>query len=248
MLTMRKIRLFRGGDAVSRYIFLFVIILVVTAVLTFVTSAYFAISEVAFVGNKYFIPDELLLMTGIKSGTNLFQVDSQKVIAQLKKHPRIKDASVRKLYPSRLKITIWEREPVAVLPLGDSFLELADDGTILSVSDRVKNTSLPIVTGSNPVYAKDGMSLKSKGLDLALSVACNLDKQSVGQVSEISVAVLQNIRLYTNDGITIYFGDETDIKEKIATFETFLSEYAQKRAKVVSVDLRIDGKMVVKEK
>lgn len=232
----------------SRYVFLFVIILVVTAVLTFVTSAYFAISEVTFVGNKYFIPDELLLMTGIKSGTNLFQVDSQKVIAALRKHPRIKDASVTKLYPSKLRITIWEREPVAVLPLGDSFLELADDGTIISVSDRVKNTSLPIITGSNPVYAKDGTSLKSKGLELALFVACNLDKQVVEQVSEISVAALNNIRLYTNDGITIYFGDEAGVKEKIAAFETFLSEYADKRSKVLSVDLRIDGKMVVKEK
>lgn len=248
MLRMRKICLSRGDHAMSRYVFLFVAILVVTAVLTFVTSAYFAISEVVFVGNKYFLPDELLLMTGIKSGTNLFQVDGQQIIAALKKHPRIKDASVRKVYPSSLRITVWEREPVAVLPLGDNFLELADDGTILSVSDRVRNTSLPIITGSNPVYGKDGMSLKSKGLELALFVARNLDKQAVVQVSEIAVAALQDVRLYTDDGITIYFGDETGIKEKIAAFETFLSEYASKRPKVVSVDLRIDGKMVVKEK
>lgn len=237
-----------GGDAVSRYVFLFVIILVVTAVLTFVTSAYFAITEVMFVGNKYFIPDELLLMTGIKNGTNLFQVNSQKVVAALKKHPRIKDASVTKVYPSKLKITVWEREPVAVLPLGDSFLELADDGIIISVSDRVRNSSLPIITGSNPVYAKDGMSLKSKGLEVGLSIACSLDKQSVEEISEISVASLDNIRLYTNDGITIYFGDESSIAEKLATFKTFLTEYGSRRSRVLSVDLRIDGKMVVKEK
>jgi cell division protein FtsQ len=248
MLKIEKELLSLGGGAVSRYVFLFVTLLVVAAVLTFVTSAYFAVSEVVFVGNKYFIPDELLLMTGIKKGTNLFQVNSKKVIAELKSHPRIWDASVQKIYPSKLKITIWEREAVAVLPMGESFLELSDDGFIIAVSDRVMDTSLPIITGSNPVYAKDGMSLKSKGLELALFIACNLDKHVAEQISEISVAILDNIRLYTNDGITVYFGDETNLKEKIAIFETFLSEYAQKRSKVVSVDLRIEGKMVVKEK
>ncbi len=239
-----RIGLFWGEAMMSRLAFFFVSILVVTAVLTFITSAFFTITEVVIEGNRYFLADELLLMSGVKTGTNLFSIKAQEISSNLLTHPRVLEVDVKKNYPSQVEIVVREREPAIMLPFGGSFLELGHDGVVMSVYDNLGHKPLPVVTGANPVYTDIGEPLSSKALDVALRIINDLDKGFLEELSEVYVGNLSDIRLYTEDGITVLIGDFEF--SKLEVINSFFIEHKAEWEGIVSIDLRVPNKMSVK--
>ncbi len=91
--------------------------------------------------------DDLLFQAGLTPGSTLLLVDAEYTRAQLKRHPRIKEAMVRKLYPDRLEIEIEEREAFARWQRDGQIQLIAKDGTVLGPSVDPAMMSLPLVVG-----------------------------------------------------------------------------------------------------
>ena len=90
---------------------------------------------------------EVLIAAGIDSKTSVAFFDADEARRRLEATPLIRQATVRKLYPSEIAITLTEREPFALWQVkGDLFL-IAADGTVIDKMDDGRFAHLPLVVG-----------------------------------------------------------------------------------------------------
>jgi cell division protein FtsQ len=68
---------------------------------------------------------------------------------RLERVPLIKSASVRKLYPNELVVTLTEREPHALWQLNGELFVTAADGTVIDLLQDARFIHLPLVVGEN---------------------------------------------------------------------------------------------------
>jgi len=110
-------------------------------------AAGFNISGVALSGQKHLTREEIFAIAGITGRTSLLFLDVADARARLKANPWIADATVQKLYPDRLQITIVERQAFALWQKSGRVGIIADDGTVLEPYISQRFTALPLFVG-----------------------------------------------------------------------------------------------------
>ncbi len=109
-------------------------------------QAGFGIEEIAITGQSMARESEIARALGINSNTNIFNFDAEAARARIVEIPAVADASVRKIYPSRLVVEIEEVVPVARWRVdGVTFVI---DGAGVQISDAgPADDNLPLVIG-----------------------------------------------------------------------------------------------------
>jgi cell division protein FtsQ len=90
---------------------------------------------------------EVLAAAGITPKTSLLFLDVADVRGRLEHMPMIKSASVRKLYPDELVVTLTEREPHALWQRNGELFVVAADGTVIDLMQDERFADLPLVVG-----------------------------------------------------------------------------------------------------
>ena len=92
---------------------------------------------------------DVLRVAGITESSTLFLIDAEATRARLLRNAWIADATVAKLYPDRLEITVVEKKPFAVWQSSGNFFVIAKDGTAIDqiTRGRVREAGMPIVVG-----------------------------------------------------------------------------------------------------
>ncbi|MBO0734290.1 MAG: FtsQ-type POTRA domain-containing protein [Methylocapsa sp.] len=107
----------------------------------------FAIQAVTVSGTREVPEKEILAAAGIGPRNSLLFLDAAKARENLKRLPGIKEASITKLYPSRLLIEIEERRPFALWQNGGETKIVAEDGVVLGPFLDRRFVHLPLVAG-----------------------------------------------------------------------------------------------------
>ena len=90
---------------------------------------------------------EVLEASGISSRNSLLFLDAQGVRAKLMALPLVREAAVRKLYPSRVSIVISERQPFALWQKDGRVTVVSADGAPISALSDGRFAKLPFVVG-----------------------------------------------------------------------------------------------------
>jgi len=131
----------------------------------------FRISEVALAGDHQVSREEVLRRAGITGESSLLFLDAARTRDRLLTDPWIAQATVLKLYPSRLRIGIKERRPYALWQLDGQVSVIAADGTVLDSFVPQRFASLPLVVGRGAEHAAHAfLSLLSHYPDIARRV------------------------------------------------------------------------------
>jgi cell division protein FtsQ len=115
------------------------------------------VGTIALTGNHHVSREEVLASAGITGATSLVFLAVEEARERLKRNPWIADATLLKLYPRELQITIKEREPFALWQKQGHVTVIADDGTVLEPYVPPQLLRLPLVVG-------DGAGSKAKEL------------------------------------------------------------------------------------
>ena len=115
------------------------------------------VGSIALTGNQHVTREEVLASAGITGATSLVFLDVEEARERLKRNPWIADATLLKLYPRELQITIRERGPFALWQKQGHVTVIADDGTVLEPYVAPQLIRLPLVVG-------DGAGSKAKEL------------------------------------------------------------------------------------
>jgi cell division protein FtsQ len=105
------------------------------------------IETIALTGNQHVSREEVLATAGITGTTSLVFLDVEQARERLKSNPWIADATVLKLYPRELQISIKEREAFALWQKEGVVSVIADDGTVLEPYVAPRLIRLPLVVG-----------------------------------------------------------------------------------------------------
>jgi len=130
-------------------------------------AAGFRVTGVALSGHRHLNREEILARAGITGDTSLLFFDVARARAKLVADPWIADATIQKLYPNRLQITVTEREPFALWQKSGRVRLIAADGTVLESYVSPPFAGLPLVVGSGAHRrAKDFIALLNRFPDI----------------------------------------------------------------------------------
>lgn len=126
-------------------------------------AAGFRITSIAMAGQKQLSREEILTTAGITGRTSLLFLDAAEARAKLKANPWIAEATILKLYPSRLHVAVTEREAFALWQKDGKVSVISSDGTVVEPFVSARFAKLPLVVGIGAeTKAKDFLALLEK--------------------------------------------------------------------------------------
>lgn len=90
---------------------------------------------------------EVLAAAGLDSKLALVFLDVNELRERLERVPMIESATVRKLYPNELVITLSERQPYAIWQNNGELFVIAADGTVIDLMQDERYADLPFIVG-----------------------------------------------------------------------------------------------------
>ena len=124
----------------------------------FLGSDYFRLTQIKVEGNHYYTKAQIVEMSGIKTGYNLFfETKTSPARATLLDDPYIKLVSIRKEPRDTVRIIVDEREEYAAIPYGENYILIDNEGMVLRISE--KEPVLPLLEGMNLVEMRPGSAL-----------------------------------------------------------------------------------------
>ena len=197
-------------------------------------AAGFRIAAIALDGNRQITREEILATAGVTGRKSLFFFDVEVARAKLKTNPWIADATVLKLYPDRLRISITERAPFALWQIGGKVSVVAEDGTVLEPYVARRFTGLPFVVGR-------GADTRAKAFLAQLGRYPSLREQV-----RASILVAQrrwNLRL--KSGLDVHL-PEDDVPAALQRLVALDRDKRLLSRDIVAIDLRLPDRVTVR--
>jgi len=192
------------------------------------------IATVSLSGQRQVSREEIFAAAGVTDHSSLLFLDVADARAKLEAIPWIAEATVRKLYPDRLQITVTEREPFALWQQQGKIKVIAADGTVLAEKVEPRLASLSFVVGNGAaVRARDFLAV--------------LDKYpAIRDQVRASIYVAErrwNLRL--KNGVDVRL-PEADIEGALATLVRLDREKSLLSRDITAVDLRLADRLTVR--
>lgn len=197
-------------------------------------AAGFDLEGVEVSGARQITRDEVLAAAGITPSTSLLLLDAEATRAQLKQNPWIAEATVRKLYPGRLEISIEERVAFAIWQHSGKLSVIARDGTVIGADARALLHDYPLVVG---------MGASTRAADFLALVARVPEIQSEFAAAMLVAERRWNIRL--KNGVDVRLPEE-NAEAALAKLVAFDRETRILSRDVAAIDLRIPDRITVR--
>ena len=192
------------------------------------------IATVSLSGQRQVSREEIFAAAGVTDHSSLLFLDVADARARLEAIPWIAEATVRKLYPDRLQITITEREAFALWQQQGKVRVIAADGTVLSAKVEPRLASLPFVVGNGAAAkARDFLAVLDRFPAIRDSVRASI---LVGDRR-------WNLRL--KNGIDVRLPD-TDMERALETLARLDREKNLLNRDIVAIDLRLADRLTVR--
>jgi cell division protein FtsQ len=207
-------------------------------------------SSIEFDGNAHATRAQLLGIFGGDVERNIFTVSLEQRRAELERLPWIAHATVMRLLPNRMRVSIVERTPVAFVRQG-SHIGLVDaNGVLLDMPVDAKSRehySFPVVTG---ISGNDPVSTRAARMKIFERFTSELDgagEKISQELSEVDLANPEDVQALIPDHSTeilVHFGEDNFL-ERYRRFKEHLPEWRTLYPKLSSVDMRYEQQVVL---
>lgn len=129
----------------------------------FIQTDYFKIREIPISGDNTLIKRSLVNKLEKLKGKNIVYIDTKKIEKLIKEDVRVKNVTIQKVFPSKLKINIEERKIHAYVKRGnDLYLADSDLNLFGYIQEKNKAPNLPIIIYTDDESMKDLKIIISK--------------------------------------------------------------------------------------
>jgi cell division protein FtsQ len=193
---------------------------------------------------------EMLPVFGEDIGRNIFFVPLNQRRKQLEEIPWVERATVMRLLPDQIRVSIVERKPVAFARQGSQFGLVDADGVLLTMPAAMMaqhHYSFPVVTG---IDANDSAAARKQRMAVYQRLLSELDANGQhisGQISEIDLTDPQDARVLMPEqgsDILAHFGQDQFL-ERYQRYKAHIVDWRRQFPKLSGVDLRYDQKVVL---
>lgn len=180
------------------------------------------------------------------TGKSIFVIPLAERRRAIEEIPWVESATIGRLLPNAIRVTVRERTPVAFLRLGSDLALIDAQGVILEKPQQGE-FHFPVVTGIT-----EALEPAERARRIQLFLAFMREISSDGQprassISEVDLADPTDVRatVVESDGVVlVHFGDG-DFLRKFQTYAAHIGEWKQSAQRIDSVDLRFEGQVIV---
>ena len=195
-------------------------------------------------------------VAGADIGRNVFFVPLDERKKQLEQIPWVQEATVMRLLPNRIAVTIHERTPVAFAQIGSRISLIDANGVVMGLpADRKTKYSFPVIRGITDTEPLSSRAAAMKIYNRLVSelggnddgTASSGGTNYVKQLSEVDISDPENVKVTANDPggtMVVHLGKE-DFLPRYKLYVSHIAEWRQQFQNVQSVDLRYEGQVVV---
>lgn len=222
------------------------------SVFLFMHSAFFNIEKIEVTGLEKLTRGEVLKLSGIKTGVNIFKVDEQFICRSVEMHPLVKHAQMIRHLPRTIELHVEERKIWALVPYQDMFLCIDSEGICIDKINCFSFANYPVITIDKlPERINLGQAVQAEGITNIKQVWEALSPENRKRISDFHyVTSSKEIVIFTAEGTQVKFGKIERMAEKTEFFDQiFKMEDDLKKTGVEVleyVDLRFKGQPVVK--
>lgn len=211
-------------------------------------------ADIQITGNQHLTRGQALSVFGADLERNIFRVPLAERRADLERLPWVKDATVMRLLPNHLRVSLNERTPVAFVRQGTRIGLVDASGVLLDMpADAAGDPhySFPVLTG---LADNDTATLRAAKMEVYRRFMTELDGGSgrsgeklSQSVSEVDVANPEDVKAIVTDrgsDILVHFGDENFL-ERYNAYEQHLPEWKAQYPKLASADMRYERQVVL---
>lgn len=242
-LNSKQLAHIRKVKNTIRVICLLIIILILLILL--LLSPVFNINEITVIGNDKISANEIMSLSRIEKGTNLFKMRKNDIKSNVKEQPYISSIEVKRVLPNKIELTVIERELEYLFEFGNSYAYIGSEGYILEVnSENVADklhiigylTSEEMIKPGNRLCSEDLKSLNAV-IQIMLSAKNNaLD----GYIKKIDISNNLNFILYLDDERkNVELGDTSNLDTKMLYIQVMIEREKNRDGTIfTNVDLR----------
>jgi cell division protein FtsQ len=193
---------------------------------------------------------EMLPVFGEDIGRNIFFVPLAERRRQLEQIPWIEHATVMRLLPDQIRVSVVERQPVAFVRQGSEIGLVDASGVLLTMPPAMMaqhRYSFPVVTGIDPHDSPEGRKNRMAVYARLLAELDANNQHLSEQISEIDLSKPEDVRILMPEqgsDILVHLGEERYL-ERYQSYKAQIAGWRQQYPKLMAVDLRYDQQLVL---
>jgi len=206
-----------------------IIILSIVAIIMFMMSSVFNIKKIVVSNNDKISSEEIVNLSKIPIGTNMFKITKRNIKNNIKTNPYIDTVKIRKSLNGTITLEVKERTATYMLKHGDSYVYINNQGYMLEISDTL--LELPIITGfetpEEEIKAGNRLIVSDlEKLEDVIKIRESAKTTSLSNIiTEIDISDSTNYKLtIVSEGKTVQFGDITDANIKLLKIEGIIEQ------------------------
>ena len=191
---------------------------------------------------------QVLEAFGTDLGRNVFFIPLDERKRQLERIPWVQSATVMRLLPGRLAVSVQERTPVAFAQIGARIQLIDAEGVLMDLPARAEeHYSFPVMVGMTEA---EPLSTRAARMAIYGRVVRGLDAEGARysqEISEIDVTDPEDAKITVPDeagAVLIHLG-AADFLARFKLYKAHAQEWRQRFQKLESVDLRYERQVIV---
>lgn len=208
---------------------IFLLALLATAIILFLLSSVFNITDIVVENNKKISEQEIVNLSGLVKNENMFKTTNKKIKEGIKQNSYIEDVVITRELSGKVKLKVIERTPTYMIKFANGYAYINNQGYILEISEEA--LQLPIITGfktsSEEIKAGNRLVVDDlKELENVIKIMETAKNTSIADIiTEIDISNSNNYKLViASEGKTVQFGDLNNINVKILKIEYILEQ------------------------
>lgn len=194
----------------------------------------FKLEKVSFEGEKFIGQENLVEKLGLLYNTPILALHLESLRAEVMQDSWVKDATIKRILPSEIKISIIERKPLAIWEYENKYFVIDEEGKQLTSVDSPDVLTLPMVVG-------EGANIKVKDLFNLLQT----EKEIFDQVQAAVRMGNRRWNIVFNNGIEVLM-PETDADEAWHKLAELDKQKNVLERSVKSIDMRLPDRIYIR--
>lgn len=209
-----------------------------------VNSPKLTIENINATGFDRVIEDEVLVAADIRIGRNILAMNIERVEAVIESDPYIEEATVVRILPGTVNVSVVERRPVVLVNMDGLFIMDAK-GVLFKRYDPEDKLDIPVVTGLEGHRDKWKFTMGPALLELVRVLGGDA-RFNLSNISEINADPVHGFSVVTlKEGIRLDLGS-TGFVEKFEMLDKIIEDRGGNLGGVEFVDLNNDRGVVVR--
>ncbi len=189
-----------------------------------VTSDYFTLKEIRVTGNVHVSAEEVIRLSGLESGRNIFSVSLADAERGILSNHWISSVTIARTLPSNVSIGVTEREPKFWVLRDHTLYYIDKDANLIAPLESDSFVSLPALEigpgGENMLEDLDAFMEKVRTAKLPFDV---------GQISKLRLSAANGFELYWEKRRLVLSLDVEDWEKNLAALASVINDLEKKK-------------------